>query len=198
MRAFHAEGRLAAYTQVAPAGEEQFLSASEFEDLAPLFSTSADVPLPADSGADALETQRPAESPSAPVSRPASERRPGAEPRRFGQETDSTSGEPTRFVIIADMRSGSISALEEEILNLGIAFRFMPQAWVLASQASLNTIRHVLMQKLGKLDVLFIVDAAHDRAAWFNFGPEADTRIRMIWSRPGDQPGADRKSIKRA
>ena len=28
-----------------------------------------------------------------------------------------------------------------------------------------------------------IVDAAHDKAAWFNFGPEADTRVRRMWSR---------------
>ena len=28
----------------------------------------------------------------------------------------------------------------------------MPQAWVLTSEASINTIRNALMQKLGKLD----------------------------------------------
>jgi hypothetical protein len=39
------------------------------------------------------------------------------------------------------------------------------------------------MQKLGKLDTIFVVDTIHDRAAWFNFGPEADTRVRRMWSR---------------
>ena len=47
----------------------------------------------------------------------------------------------------------------------------------------LNTIRHALMQKLGKLDTIFVVDTIHDRAAWFNFGPEADIRVRRMWSR---------------
>ena len=40
-----------------------------------------------------------------------------------------------------------------------------------------------LVQKLGKLDTIFVVDTIHDRAAWFNFGPEADTRVRRMWSR---------------
>ena len=118
----------------------------------------------------------------APAAQPAASQ-PPSEPRRFGQESEISSGERSRFVIISDMKSGSISALEEEIFNLGHAFRFMPQAWVLTSEASLNTIRHALMQKLGKLDTIFVVDTIHDRAAWFNFGPEADTRVRRMWSR---------------
>jgi hypothetical protein len=105
------------------------------------------------------------------------------EPHRFGREPESSVTERSRFVIISDMKSGSISALEEEIFNLGPAYRFMPQSWVLTSEASLNTIRHALMQKMGKLDTIFVVDTIHDRAAWFNFGPEADTRVRRMWSR---------------
>jgi hypothetical protein len=87
-------------------------------------------------------------------------------------------------VIISDMKSRSITGLEEEIFGLGTAHRFMPQAWVLASEASINTIRNALVQKLGKIDSLFIVDAAHDKAAWFNFGPENDARVRRMWQRP--------------
>jgi hypothetical protein len=29
---------------------------------------------------------------------------------------------------------------------------------------------------------LFIVDSTHNKAAWFNFGPEADARIRRVWT----------------
>ena len=38
-----------------------------------------------------------------------------------------TTGERTHYVIIADMKSRSITGLEEEIFNLGPAHRFMPQ-----------------------------------------------------------------------
>ena len=155
MQGFHAENRLADHSLVARAGEEQFHPAAEDADLAPLFQ-------------------------------PAEEAQPaGAQPHRFGAraEQELSTGLPGHFVIIADMKSSSITGLEEEIFNLGQAHRFMGQAWVLSSEVGINTIRHALVQKLGKIDTLFIVDAAHDKAAWFNFGPENDARVRRMWTR---------------
>jgi hypothetical protein len=156
MRGFHAEGRLADHSLVARAGEDQFHAANEDPALALLFLPQAAAP---------------AVLPEAP-----------AVPHKFGAETETT-GERTHYVIIADMKTRSITGLEEEIFNLGPAHRFMPQAWVLSSEVGINTIRHALVQKLGKIDALFIVDAAHDKAAWFNFGPENDARVRRMWTR---------------
>jgi hypothetical protein len=165
MRAFYNEGRLAPHSLVARAGDDQFHPAGEDPDLAALFPSSS------------YPDQAPPPSPRV-------ESQPAQEPRRFGQEAET--GERTRFVIIADMKSGSISALEEEIFKLGQAFRFMPQAWVVTSEVSLSTIRHAVVQKLGKLDTIFVVDTVRDRAAWFNFGPEADSRFRRMWSRAAE------------
>ena len=58
--------------------------------------------------------------------------------------------------------------------------------------------RNALVRKLGKLDTLFIVDAGRDKAAWFNFGPEADTRIRKIWSKAAEFSGTERPGVRRA
>jgi len=80
------------------------------------------------------------------------------------------------------MKSRSISGLEEEILNLGPAYALLPQIWLLVSDQSMNAIRNALVQKLGKIDMLFIIDATRNKATWFNFGPEADARIRRVWS----------------
>jgi hypothetical protein len=55
-----------------------------------------------------------------------------------------------------------------------------------------------LEQMQGKIDTLFIVDAAHDKVAGFNFGPQTDTRIRKMWSRPVDHQGLEKKSVRRA
>ena len=156
MRGFHAEGRLADHSLVARAGEDQFHSANEDPALAAFFQP---------------QHQAAPAQPEAPSG-----------PHRFGAEPEAT-GERTHYVIIADMKSRSITGLEEEIFNLGPAHRFMPQAWVLSSEVGINTIRHALVQKLGKIDTLFIVDAAHDKAAWFNFGPENDARVRRMWTR---------------
>lgn len=167
MQAFHGEGRLAPHSLVARAGEEQFHPAGEDAELAKLFAPEVQAARPSQPEAQAEPQPAPAQP----------------EPHRFGREPEQGIAERSRFVIISDMKSGSISALDEEIHNLGHAYRFMPQSWVLTSEASLNTIRHALMQKLGKLDTIFVVDTIHDRAAWFNFGPEADIRVRRMWSR---------------
>ena len=126
-------------------------------------------------------------SPAGPGGRVAGPWRP-ANPHKFGSSETPATGERNRYVIISDMKSGSITGLEEEIFNLGPAHRFMPQAWILTSDVSLSAIRAGLIQKLGKLDTLFIVDAAHDKAAWFNFGPEADIKVRRMWTRTSEAP----------
>jgi hypothetical protein len=166
MHGFHTEGRLADHSLVARAGEDQFHSAIEDAALALFFQPQQ----------QAAPAQHETPAPAAP--------------HKFGADAEST-GERTHYVIIADMKSRSITGLEEEIFNLGPAHRFMPQAWVLSSEVGINTIRHALVQKLGKIDTLFIVDAVHDKAAWFNFGPENDARVRRMWSR---EPGAARKT----
>jgi hypothetical protein len=175
MQAFHAENRLADHSLVARAGEAQFHPAGEDAVLAPLFRAT-----------------QPQEIENDPDHEP-------AQPHRFGTrpEAQTDPSSPTHFVIVADMKSGSIAGLDDEISKLGQAQRFSSQAWILASEASINIVRNALMQKLGKLDTLFIVDAARDKAAWFNFGPETDTRIRKIWSKPVDAAGTEKRAIRR-
>jgi len=168
MQGFHAEKRLASHSLIAREGQEQFYPAGEDPELSLLFQSIPET--------------------AAPV--------PSDQPKNFGMRLDPDGVAPGHFVIVADLKSGSITALDEQIFSLGTAHKFGPQAWVLSSQASINTIRTALVQKVGKTDTLFIVDGGQDKAAWFNFGPEADTRIRMIWSRPSDQQGA--RSVKRA
>ncbi len=171
MQGFAAEGRLAPASLVARDGENQFRAASEDPMLGALF--------------------RPAQPAQPQPAQP----RPGQfftaegneEIQSFGRgENDPTDGQRAHFLIVADMKSRSISGLEEEIFNLGPAVPILPQAWLLASEMTINAIRQALVQKLGKLDTLFIADATHDKAAWFNFGPEADSRIRRIWQKMPD------------
>lgn len=184
MQGFHAEGRLADHSLVARSGEEQFHPAHEDAELAALFGAPTPMEEPVEQDIEEHHID------SAPIE-------PGSgAPHRFGQPEASTG--PSHFVIIADMKSRSIAGLEEEIFNMGPAHRFMPQAWVLTSEASLNTIRNRLVQKLGKIDALFIVDAARDKAAWFNFGPENDSRVRRMWSRPQEFSGHERRAVRRA
>ena len=199
MRGFHGEGRLAAHSLIARSGEDQFHPAQEDPDLAALLGEAVEKPAGEDAGEDAGDGGAAPESQqdSQPETQPES-RDGAAAPHRFGRSEPDIIGGPSHYVIITDMKSRAITGLEEEIFNMGPAHRFMPQAWVLTSEATLNTIRNRLVQKMGKIDTLFIVDAAHDRAAWFNFGPENDSRMRRSWSRPQEFHGTERRSVRRA
>jgi hypothetical protein len=165
MRAFAAEGRLAAHSLVAREGEDQYQPASADSELAVLFRPVTPAPArPAFFTADGDSAQ-----PS------------------FGRNEDEKAGERSHYIIVADMKSRSISGLEEEIFNFGPAYPIMPQGWILSSEMSINAIRNTLVKKLGKLDRLFVADATHDKAAWFNFGPEAEARFRRIWQKAPEQ-----------
>ncbi|HKY17862.1 MAG TPA: DUF4339 domain-containing protein [Rhizomicrobium sp.] len=172
MREFHAEQRLAPHSLVARPGQDDFRPAHEDPDLQALFQSAAEE----------------AKIPSAEI----------VQPHRFGAraQPEAAAGSPGRFVIVAEMKSGSTTGLEEEIFSLGSAHAVGPNAWILSSEASINAIRMALVQKLGKFDALFIVDAAHDKAAWFNFGPETESRIRKMWTRPDHPP--EKTATKRA
>ena len=160
MEGFAAEGRLAASSLIARAGETSFRSAGEEPKFSALFQPSKMAPRE-----ESLSTpERPAQ--------------------KFGRsDIDGKSGDRARFVIITDMKSRSIQGVEEEIHKMGSAYSLLPQVWLLMSELSVSSIRNLLTPQLGKLDSLFVLDATHDKAAWFNFGPEADTRIRKLWSK---------------
>ena len=162
MEGFVAEGRLAAHSLITRAGETEFRSAGDEPAFAGLFPAPKAV----------AETIRSPEPIAA----------------SFGRSSDAEPEGDARahFVIIADMKSRSVQGLEEEIFNLGTAHAILPQVWILATEQPVNAVRNLLVQQLGKLDVLFVVDATHNKAAWFNFGPEADSRIRRIWTKTPD------------
>jgi hypothetical protein len=166
MQTFVSEGRLVRESLVVRDDSTTFRNAGDEPELRWLFPPQlAAAPPP-----------EPARHSDAPAS-------PG-----FGRSEERPSkGERGHFVIIADMKSRSIAKLEEQIFALGPAYSVLPQVWLLSSDQSLNAIRNLLIQQLGKIDLLFVVDATNDKTAWFNFGPEADARIRKIWAKERPQ-----------
>jgi hypothetical protein len=169
MQGFVADGRLAPHSQVSQIGSDATCAAKDDAHLGALFSMPKKTePVPSATGRF-FTAKAAAED--------------DANPAKFGRSADEARGaERSRFLIIADMKSRSISGLEEEILNLGPAYALLPQIWLLVSDQSMNAIRNALVQKLGKIDMLFVIDATRNKATWFNFGPEADARIRRVWT----------------
>jgi hypothetical protein len=82
-----------------------------------------------------------------------------------------------------DLKSGTSHHLEEAINALGPAYQLMHNIWIISSDQTVNAVRNRLVQELGRTDSLFVIDASRGKAAWFNFGPEADVRIRRVWQK---------------
>jgi hypothetical protein len=95
--------------------------------------------------------------------------------------------QPANFVIVADIRSRASAPFEAAISRMGDHYRLNPLVWLLHTDRSSGTIRNELIQYLGQNDTLFIVDATRGKTAWFNLGPEPDSKIRRVWKRATDK-----------
>ena len=121
MQAFAAEGRLARQSLVAPAGETEFGRAADQPELTAIFQASS---------------ARSETAVAQPLVR---------DPREFGRaDGNNRNDELSHMLIVADMKSGSIAKLEEEIATFGQSFAIFPQGWLLATEASVNAVRNKL------------------------------------------------------
>jgi hypothetical protein len=172
MHSFAREGRLAPHSIVARDGSATFRTAGEDDNLVDFFR-------PTPPRVQAQPAAQPAPQPSQP--RPVFFTAEGDVGQASGRREAEAASQVSRFLIMADMKSRSIAGLEEEIMRNGTAVRIMPQAWLLTTEQTINGLRNDLVQRLGRIDTLFVVDVMRNKAAWFGFGPEQDSRIRRVW-----------------
>jgi GYF domain 2 len=153
MRGFASEGRLAANSLVAREGTTDWHEANDEPEFVNLFATREAKP-----------------------STPTANGTPAA-------KMEAAAPQQAQLVIFVDVKSRVSNNFEQTILNLGTAYKVLPNVWIVATPETANAVRNRLVQELGKLDSLFVIDATRGKAAWFNFGPEADSKIRRIWQK---------------
>jgi len=164
MRSFASEGRLAPTSLVARESTSDWHESRDEPEFSDLF------------------TPRPKETPTAPEARPAPlAALPASVPVPANSEISE--GNRAHFAVVADLKSSGAGNLERAIAALGPAYRLLPNVWIVSTEQTVNAVRNRLVQELGKADSLFVVDASRGKAAWFNFGPEADVRIRRVWQK---------------
>jgi hypothetical protein len=163
MRSFATEGRLAPHSLVTREGTADWHEARDEPEFADLFAA------PAREAAAQASAARPAA--------------PGSAPNSDTGIHGKSDGARAHFAVVIDLKSRSSGNLEEAICSLGPAYRLLPNVWIVSTDQTVNAVRNRLVQELGKADSLFVVDASRGKAAWFNFGPEADVRIRRVWQK---------------
>lgn len=164
MRSFASEGRLAPHSLVALEGMTDWREARDEPEFADLFAPS---------GKDhviSIATQKPVAAAPAPAN-------------GYAAEQEKPSGTRAHFAVVVDIKSGSKGNIEETMSSFGPAYRLLPNVWIVSTNQSVNAVRNRLIQELGSADSLFVVDASRGKAAWFNFGPDADVRIRRVWQK---------------
>ena len=159
LRAYIAEGRVAAQSLVAPEGGTEWVQAANDPVLAPIVNEASRITAASRAAAAAPQPQP----------------RPAAQPQAQAQP------ELANFVLVFDLKSRPSARLEQAIMNLGPACKLSSNIWIIASRETSGSIRNMLIEYFGKVDTLLVVDASRGKAAWFNFGPEQDARIRRVW-----------------
>lgn len=158
MRSLAGENRLAPHSLVAREGSMDWHEARDEPEFSDLFASRAAQPT---NGAQASAAGSPA--------------LPGP--------SEMSDGARGHFAIAIDQKSGSSSNIEEALASLGPYYRLLSNVWIISTEQTVNAVRNRLVQELGKTDSLFVIDASRGKAAWFNFGPEADVRIRRVWQK---------------
>lgn len=160
IKAFATEGRLAPHS-IVQVGDGPWITAIDDPVLGQLFVQKPVVKAAAPAQAQGLAARAAAESASGVQAEPAS----------------------ANFVVIADLRSRGSGPFEAAISRLGEVYRLNPLVWLLHTDRTAGTIRNELIQHMGSNDHLVIVDATRGKTAWFNLGPEGDSKIRKVWKR---------------
>ncbi len=167
MRSFVGEGRLAAQSLIAPEGTDDWHEARDEPEFRDLFPVRAEMNAAVASMLMAATNNAAPATSSTPV--------PAAQ--------ESTDGNRAHFAVVIDRKSQSRGNLDEAISSLGPWYQLLPNVWIISTEQTVNGVRNRLLQELGKTDSLFVIDASRGKAAWFNFGPEADVRIRRVWQK---------------
>ena len=186
MRGFVSEGRLAPHSLVAREGSSDWHEARDEPEFSDVFAhrgqaTSAGAPetnvaAPAPQTAPSPQPTQP--QPPAPAPHSSQSRAPHANGVVAGEHVTA------HFAVIIDQKAQSAASnIEGAINSLGHSYRLTNNVWIISTDQTVSAVRNRLVQELGKADSLFVIDASRGKAAWFNFGPEADVRIRRVWQK---------------
>lgn len=166
MRSLASENRLAPHSLVAREGSTDWHEARDEPEFSDLFAARHPTVQLQTAAPAHTQTQTQPASVAAPV-----------------VPAEIADGSRAHFAVFIDQKSRSAGNLEEAIASVGPYYRLLHNVWIISTDQTVNAVRNRLVQELGKADSLFVIDASRGKAAWFNFGPEADVRIRRVWQK---------------
>lgn len=105
--------------------------------------------------------------------------------RRYHQDAKdqvpTAETQATNFALFLEIASDSNIDLFQAIRNLGPSSRISRSCWLVKSERTAGAIRNALVPLMANADSLLVIDTSKSKLAWFNLGPEADSKIRKVW-----------------
>ena len=90
---------------------------------------------------------------------------------------------PANFLVVTEIQSENAGEFRAALSAYGDIEAITNGVWILRGPTTAAVLRNELSHVLDRDDRLLIIDASHDRAAWFNLGRDADQNIRNLWGR---------------
>lgn len=97
-------------------------------------------------------------------------------------EREAPSPGPANVLVYAEFHSAAAMRLETTLSGIGRTARLAPNLYALRTKESVVAVRSALARIAFPGDRFLILDATRNRHAWCNLGPEAEARLRDIWS----------------
>ena len=183
LRKFAHEGRLAAWSLVAPAGSRSWREARSESTFSSFFGV--DAPRGALNSSRTFGRKREeiqfdeapmakADNPVAAKKRKATTTRPERSPR--------TETSLANFVIIFDVVNAAASRVETAVLSLGPGFRVADNVWTVQCELTAIGVRNAISPYLLPRELIFVIDANRGRTSWQNFAPEIHAKLAAAWA----------------
>jgi hypothetical protein len=180
LRKFAHEGRLAAWSKVAPAGSRSWKEAREEGALAAFFGETPTLPRRDGPTFGKRDTADAADA--------RTDKSDGQDGRRTRVHRGSASPaaaeeyDVANFVIVFDVVSAAATRVETAVLSLGPAFRIADNVWAVTCEMTAVGVRNAIAPYLRPGESIFVVDATRGRSSWQNFAPETHAKLNAAWS----------------
>lgn len=172
MRKLAHEGRLAAWSLIAPAGSRAWKEAREENAFATFF------------GFDAKAATNSAKKTFGKAGGVPNPKLNGAcEKTSVHDQAPGQSGS-ANFIIVFDVVSAAASRVEAAIHSLGNAFRLADNVWTVSCELTAVGVRNAIAPYLNRRESIFVVDATRGHSSWQNYSPEAQAKVTAAFVAP--------------
>jgi hypothetical protein len=170
LRKFAAEGRLAGWSQIAPAGSRTWREAKDEPTFSNLFGG-------AQRAGRAFGKRDDVEP--APSARSGGRRHQTATP---AAKAPAAATGPANFILVFDVVNAAASRVESAIMTLGPAFRLTENVWAVTSDSTATGVRNAIAPYLLPRESIFVIDTTRGRSSWQNYAPELHAKIAAAWT----------------